>query len=617
MSSKLRSHGKKTVVWILMGMLILGLGGFGVTNFGGNLRSIGSVGETEVSTDQFARSMQGEVRALSERLGQPITMAQAREFGVDRLVQARLFASAAVDEQARIMGVSVGDEEVRRQILATPAFQDPTGKFDRETYKLGLRQQGMTEAAFEAQLRAESGRAILQAAVIGGVPAPKAIVDRYISYIGEARAVTTAEITQADLTAPIAEPQEADLQAWYEAHPSDFTNPETRKITYAWVTPDMLEANVQLDETALREAYDARADEFLQPERRLVEQLVYPDAEAAAAAKAAVDAGEKTFADLAAERGLSLADADLGEMTQAELGAAGEAVFALEEPGVVGPIDTDLGPALYSMNAILEAKDVSFDEAQEELAGEARMDRARRIISDNSLAYEDDLAGGVTLEDLVETTDLELGTIDYTSETRDDIAAYEAFRDVAGSVTASDFPELKELEDGGVFALRLDEIVAPALRPLDEVRDEVAAAWRANALQEALLARGQEIVAALDNGATFADEGFTTTQSYELTRGMFVEALPEAAITSAYAISEAGKATAVADGARVVLVQLNKVIPADQTETAGEQLTSNVKEQLSQGLGQDIFEYYARAAQAEAGVKLDSAAANAVITQLQ
>ena len=70
-------------------------------------------------------------------------------------------------------------------------------------------------------------------------------------------------------------------------------------------------------------------------------------------------------------------------------------------------------------------------------------------------------------------------------------------------------------------------------------------------------------------------------------------------------------------GARVVLVQLNKVIPADQTETAGEQLTSNVKEQLSQGLGQDIFEYYARAAQAEAGVKLDSAAANAVITQLQ
>ena len=32
----------KTLVWILMAMLILGLGGFGVTNMGGGLRSIGT-----------------------------------------------------------------------------------------------------------------------------------------------------------------------------------------------------------------------------------------------------------------------------------------------------------------------------------------------------------------------------------------------------------------------------------------------------------------------------------------------------------------------------------------------------------------------------------------------
>ena len=50
MSSKLRSHGKKTVFWILMGMLILGLGGFGVTNFGGNLQHLRSRIRPENST---------------------------------------------------------------------------------------------------------------------------------------------------------------------------------------------------------------------------------------------------------------------------------------------------------------------------------------------------------------------------------------------------------------------------------------------------------------------------------------------------------------------------------------------------------------------------------------
>jgi peptidyl-prolyl cis-trans isomerase D len=68
---------------------------------------------------------------------------------------------------------------------------------------------------------------------------------------------------------------------------------------------------------------------------------------------------------------------------------------------------------------------------------------------------------------------------------------------------------------------------------------------------------------------------------------------------------------------RVILVQLDKIIPADLPDDAGKQLSASVTEQLSQGLGQDIFEYYARAAQAEAGITLDSAAVNAVISQMQ
>lgn len=617
MSTKLRSHGKNTIVWILLGMLIMGLGGFGVTNFGGGLRAIGSVGETDISTDAFARALQSEMRAVSAQLNQPVTAAMAREFGIDRSVQARLFASAAVDEQARIMGISVGDDEVRTQILEAPGFQDPTGKFDRETYKLALRQQGQTEAGFEAELRAESARMILQGAVVGGVPAQSAIVDRYLGYIGEGRSVTVAQIALTDLGAPIAPPTEADLQAWYDAHPADFTSPEIRKITYAWVTPEMIEAGVQLDDAALRASYEARLSEFQQPERRMVEKLVYPTREAAEAAKADVVAGKKTFAVLAQDRGLTLADADLGEVTAADLGVAGDAVFALDEPGIVGPIDTDLGPALYAMNAILEAKSVPFEDAQEELAGEARMDRARRIVADNSTAFEDDLAGGETLENLAQTTDLQLGTIDFSQDTQDGIAGYEAFRTAAQAVTAEDFPELKELDDGGVFALRLDGIVAPAVRPFAEVRDQVAAAWGVNAEQEALLARAAEVVAALDNGGSFAAEGFAATKSYDLTRGMFIEGLPSGVVEAAYTVSAAGKSTVARGEGKVFLVLLDAITPADLTDEAGQKMSASVTEQLTQGLGQDIFEYYARAAQAEAGVTLDSAAANAVISQMQ
>ncbi|NCM98254.1 MAG: peptidyl-prolyl cis-trans isomerase, partial [Rhodobacterales bacterium] len=101
-----------------------------------------------------------------------------------------------------------------------------------------------------------------------------------------------------------------------------------------------------------------------------------------------------------AGRGLTLADIDLGDVSQSDLGAAGEPVFALTGPGVVGPLQSDLGPALYRMNAILAAQETSFDQARDQLVVEFQLDAARRAIGDRAEAINDALAGGATLEDL-------------------------------------------------------------------------------------------------------------------------------------------------------------------------------------------------------------------------
>ena len=45
-----------------MGLLILGLGGFGVTNLGGTVRSVGAVGETEIDVNTYARTLQNEMQ---------------------------------------------------------------------------------------------------------------------------------------------------------------------------------------------------------------------------------------------------------------------------------------------------------------------------------------------------------------------------------------------------------------------------------------------------------------------------------------------------------------------------------------------------------------------------
>ena len=144
--------------------------------------------------------------------------------------------------------------------------------------------------------------------------------------------------------------------------------PERKEITYAWLTPTMVAGSVALDEAELRAAYDARIDDFSRPAMRMVDRLGFPDEAAAAAARARIDAGETTFDGLLSERGLTIDDVDLGTVEESDLGEAGAAVFALEDTGVVGPLPSTVGPALFRVNAIMLPQETPFEEARAQLS---------------------------------------------------------------------------------------------------------------------------------------------------------------------------------------------------------------------------------------------------------
>ncbi|MGN7867967.1 SurA N-terminal domain-containing protein [Paracoccus sp. 22332] len=614
----LRTHGKSTIVWVLMGLMVLGLGGFGVTSFSGGSTAIGSVGDTTITADDYARALRQQMNAYQQQTGQPLSMAQAQAMGLPQAVQSQLITAAALEEQARRIGVSVGDEKVRQTILEAPAFRGPTGSFDRAGYAEILRRENLSEAEFEREVRTDEARLLIQRAVAGGVDAPPAAVDTTAKWILERRDVAWRELTADLLPAPITEPDEATLKAWHSANADRFTAPEMRKITYVWLTPEMLAPTVQLDEAALRAAYDANIDEYQKPERRLVSRLVFPSVQDAEAAKAQIDAGTAPFEAFVLQRGLQAEDAELGEVSQADLGAAGEAVFAPDQPGVVGPIQTDLGPALFAVHAILEPVNIPFEDAQQDLRAEAAVDRAARTIEDRTAEYEDLLAGGASLEQVAEETELELGTIDWSAGAAPEegsIAGYQAFRDRAAQISEADFPELASLDDGGVFALRLDQVVPPTLRPFEEVRAEVEADWRQAETHRQLLALAEE--QRLSPAAPEGQPAPEWTAAPDITRDGWIEGIPAEAVARAFAIAEPGDIEIVDAENRVILLRLDAIDEANLTGEDAQRITDAVSSRLSQSLQADIFDYYARAVQREAGIKLDQSAINAINAQVQ
>ena len=610
-----KRKGVSLMGWVLIAMLVAGLGGFGVENFGGGASTIGKVGKTEITANDYAREVQNQVRSLSQQFGTQLSMTDARALGIDKQALAGLVSRAALDNEAANIGLSVGDAVVATELGKITAFRGLDGTFDRAAYGETMRQNNTNEADFEAGIRRDVARSLLTGAVAGGVAAPAALIDSLFNWAGEKRGLTMLVLDEAALDAPFPAPTEAEVQAHYDANLAAYTRPEAKRIQYAALLPDTLAASMEVPEDLVKAAYDARLAEFVIPEKRLVERLVYPDDAAAAAAKARLDAGTP-FEDLVKERGLALEDIDMGDVTRAELAEAGEAIFALQGPGVVGPLPSSLGPALYRMNAVLAAQETTYDQARPDLLKALQIEAAAKDIAGKVDAIDDLLAGGATLDEVSKEFGMELGTTDYAPGAADNdaIAADAAFRKAADAVKEGDFAEAILLENGGLAAIQMLETVPPTPVPLDKIRDRVTLETRTVALSKALAAKAAAIKTAVDGGAALETQGAVTSVEPK-DRQAVIDTAPPAVLAAAFDMTQ-GEVRLVEEAGFVALVRLDSIAPAEATSEDGKALREAIVANVERDIGSDISTLFTGSVTQSAGITLDQPMIDSVNTQM-
>jgi peptidyl-prolyl cis-trans isomerase D len=600
----------KFLTWIMMGFVMVGLLGFGAVSFNGSIQSVGSVGNTEIPVDDYARGLQNELRASEAQFGRVLSFSEAQAVGIPDRVLSRLVQEKALENEAAAISLSVGDDAVRNQIMEINAFRGLDGQFDRQNYQLSLEGAGYTEAEFEAAIRAESARTLLQGAVLAGNTMDDIATETVLTFLMETRDFTIARLSEENLTTPVADPTDDVLNAYYTDNIANYTQPERKDITYAVLSPDMLIDQIQVDQAALQAEYDNRIDQYQQPERRLVERLVFIDQAGATDALSQITSGAQTFEDLVQARGLTLDDVDLGDVARDALDTAADAVFTASVGDIVGPFDSDLGPALFRVNGVLDAQTVTLEDARSELEDQLALDLARRQIDAMIGQVDDTLAAGATLEELEADYGLRLGSVEFHANALDEITAYPSFRQAAEAVTERDFPTLTMLEDGGIFALRLNEIIAPAPIPFVEARETVLSDWRADETAAALTSLGYDVA----TGAVQLD--LATEELTGLRRDEFGSSATPAILAKAFEL-EVGKLEAISDGSEVVVVTLNAVNAGDVTSEDAATIRNALSSQFNATLSNDMYAAFARQIQARAGISLDQQALNAVHANFQ
>jgi len=512
--------GKKTLAYLILIPLALVFavwGSVGIVNldFFNPTSWAAKVDGRPIPQEQVGDAWRERQAEWQQRFGSEIGDTE-RQLLQDQLLE-QFIRQALIEERTQSLGYRVPASRVEDYIRNEPAFQ-VDGKYNENLALARLAQLGISAEAFKADIRGNLRNQELQRALtLSDFRTPREI-ERALRLEDEQREVRYA-LLPGERFAAGATVDDAAVQTWYEKNAARFQTPESVRLQYAELRLEQLAATIQVAESDLQDLYAKNRDRYADPEKRRPSHIlitVEGGNEAAAQKLAEQVAAEARApgADFAAlarkyskDAGSAQQGGDLGwSERSAFVGPFSEAVFAMKDGEIRGPVRTEFGFHVIRLDGIQPSRTKTYEEARGELEAEFRRDRAADLFGEReeqaqrrleqpgadfaTLAGELGLATGEVAEFLRGSGGAPLGA---------DAALEEVvFGDAVLNQRAIGGPVA--LGDDRFVLVRVLEHRKPTLRPLAEVRGQVVAALRQERGAEAAKAAAEAAVRRIEAG---------------------------------------------------------------------------------------------------------------------
>ena len=280
----------KTIMAVVMGVLIVSFGVWGIADIfrGFGQSTLATVGHTEISTEQFRQLYTDRLQQIGRQFGRPLTMDQARAFGLDRQVLQQTIAEAALDEEARRLGLGQSDDETMRDDLQRSQFQ---GRQRRIRSRALRRPRSGSSASAKQRYVADQRQVSLRRQIAGtisaGLEPPKVMIEALSHFQNEQRSIEYVKLDAAQ-AGTIDPPSPETLAGYFDEHKAQFRAPEYRKIAFVVITPEEIGKWSEVSDEDARKLFEQRRDKLGTPEKREVSQIVFPNMEEAMAARSRI-----------------------------------------------------------------------------------------------------------------------------------------------------------------------------------------------------------------------------------------------------------------------------------------------------------------------------------------
>jgi peptidyl-prolyl cis-trans isomerase D len=610
----------KTIMTVVMGVLIVSFGIWGIADIfrGFGQSTLAKIGRTEISAEQFRQIYTDRLQQLGRQFGRPLTTEQARAFGLDRQVLQQTIAEAALDEQARRMGLGQSDADVMHAIYTDPNFRGLNGQFDPQRFQAVIQQFGYSEQRYLAEQRRVGLRRQIAGTISAGLEPPKALIDALIRFQNEQRSIEYIKLDAAQ-AGTIDPPSPETLAAYFDDHKTQFRAPEYRKLSFVAITPEEIGKWTEVSDEDAKKLYEQRRDRLGTPEKREVSQIVFPNAEEALTARGRLTSGT-SFDDLAKERNLNLSDVNLGLIAKGAIldPAVADAAFSLPSGEVSQPVQGRFGVALVKVDKIEPGVTPTYESLATQIKKDVATERARAKVAELHNKMEDERGGGASVVEAAQKLGLPAVTIEAVDRSGrgpdgQPVASIPRGLDVVSQAFNSDVGVDNDpiQFNGGYIWFDVLGITPSRERNLDEVKDQVEARWREDQISSRLRAKATEIVQKLENGGKLADEaaslGVKVDTAANFRRDASLPDLPAAAVTAAYRTPKDGVGqTPGAGGSQWVVFRVTDVTvpPVDMAS----QEVKNMKDTLLRGMTDEQIAQYVTKMESDIGTSINQAA---------
>lgn len=621
-----------TSVWAkaLLGLIIVSFVLTGVNSylFAGADTAPAKVNGEAISRAQFDQAFEQQRARMEQQLGELFSQLAADGnylAGLRQQVLDQLINETLLNQWIQELGLRVSDDAVREAIIKMPGFQ-VDGQFSNDVYLSNLRRQGLSVAEFRELVRSSLAMEMLINSVSASAFVTSAEAELLQQLQQQSRDVRTVTVDAAPFVAKASVADDA-VNTYYLSNPDRFQAPAQVAAEYVVLNLNALLSQVaEPAEQAVSDYYNQHKADYTQPEERRVAHILLTgdDAKEKIVALQQELAGGADFAALAkreskdpgsAERGGELPWITPGSFDPAFATAA----FKIAKVGEVAEVvQSTFGYHLIKLLEVRGGVEKPLAEVSAEIALQLKRQQAQELLYSKqqeliNAAFEtpDSLADAAAAAGFeVKRAPLFSADKAPTELSHEPVLAKLFDEEFALAGQSSD---LIEISDELAVMVRPTDYQPPKLRPLDEVKAEIASELQQQQGNDAARAVAEQLLAAVTSGdeagfaKLLADNQLSAVDVAAVARSG--EQLDEALRAAAFELPRpaegkvSAKVTSLAGGkaALVIVTAVNSKQPGVAADDA------SLQTQLSQQYGRAALENAVAMLRAQAEISYPAA----------